>query len=299
MELVVRQISGLGNQLFQYAAGRYYARQYGASLRLALDPPEKAFSYGIPRPFLLSHFRITAPASPETALEEFYLTPRRKLGYASALVRSVLGLAIRRETLSERHTFIPDLGVSGHLRRLYIFGYWQTYRIPEAIEEDLRAEFAFREPPTGKNAELLQQIRAAQSAVSLHIRRGDYASAAEGNRVLPMSYYEEAIASLRRELAEPTFFIFSDDPEFARANLPQDLDTVFVTHNDDITSFEDLRLMSHCSHHIIANSSFSWWGAWLNPDKDKIVFAPRQWMMTPTSFFPELNPPSWRLLDVV
>ncbi len=129
------------------------------------------------------------------------------------------------------------------------------------------------------------------------MRRGDYTLAIEGNRTLPLDFYIRAIAHMRERLRNPVFFIFSDDIAFARANLPADLPAFFVDHNDDQTSHEDLRLMSACHHHIIANSSFSWWGAWLNPRPDKIVLAPRYWMLTPDSYFPELLPPTWIIVD--
>ena len=115
---------------------------------------------------------------------------------------------------------------------------------------------------------------------------------------LPMRYYVEAMERMRGLLGRPTFWVFSDDPEFARRELGSFGDVVVVDHNS-AAAHEDLWLMSRCHHHIIANSSFSWWGAWLNPRSAKHVTAPRQWMMTPGSYFPELMPPAWELLDVL
>jgi hypothetical protein len=169
----------------------------------------------------------------------------------------------------------------------------------QAVEGKLRKELSFRKPPIGHNAEMIDTVLAAEQSVSLHIRRGDYTSAAEGNIALPMDYYERAITAMRERLPKAKFFVFSDDMAFARANLPQGFPAVFVDHNDDYTSHEDLRLMSNCRHHIIANSSFSWWGAWLNPHEDKMVIAPRQWLLKPDSVFPELTPPGWQLFDVI
>jgi hypothetical protein len=143
----------------------------------------------------------------------------------------------------------------------------------------------------------MEQIAACRNPVSLHVRRGDYTLAAEGKIALPLSYYASAIAYCQARLEDPTFFVFSDDMEFARANLPGNPRAVFVDHNDDASSHEDLRLMSACRHHIIANSSFSWWGAWLNPRADKIVYAPKYWLLNRDSYFPDLFPASWLLDD--
>jgi hypothetical protein len=298
MRVIVRQISGLGNQLFQYAAGIYYARHYGGQLSVVLEPAKQRFSNGAPRPVLLSHFNISAPVYDAGWTDNLYLTERRKLQPMARVARSLSRVHVLRETLAQRYALLSPPVLPDDLRALYLVGYWQTYRIAAAVEDQVRREFAFREPAAGRNAEVLARIAATSQPVSLHIRRGDYTLAVEGNLALPMTYYQDAIRAMREKLANPTFFVFSDDPGFARANLPHDLPAVYIDHNDDYTSFEDLRLMSGCHHHILANSSFSWWGAWLNTRRDKTVFAPRQWLRLPGSSYPELTPPEWRLFDV-
>jgi len=299
MDIVVHQISGLGNQLFQYAAGRYYARRYGAGLRMVTDPAKRAFSHGSPRPFLLGHFCIQSPVREIRFWEwKILLSSRQQLAPVRALMRRASQSQVFRETPAQRYSFLEDLSVQSGTRTLYLAGYWQTYKIADALGPRLRTELAFRQPPEGRNLEMLGRIREAKNAVSLHVRRGDYTLAAEGNIALPMEYYERAITRAKERVDEPTFFVFSDDMEFARANLPAGLKTVFVDHNDHWTAHEDLRLMSSCRHHILANSTFSWWGAWLNPNEDKVVMAPRQWHLRAESYYPELMPPAWELLDV-
>ena len=129
------------------------------------------------------------------------------------------------------------------------------------------------------------------------MRRGDYTLAAEHNVALPLDYYLRAIDFIRARFEDPFFFIFSDDIEFARQNLPAGIRRVFVEGNDDASSQEDQRLMAACQHHIIANSSFSWWGAWLNPSSSKTVIAPRNWLGRPGSYYPGLLPPDWTIID--
>lgn len=298
MEVVVRQISGLGNQLFQYAAGRYYAAQHNASMRVAIDPPEKAFSYGAPRPFLLSHFAIRAPYAPLTRAELQLIHSGKRHRALTALPRFAIRMQVVEETPDQRHTFVEALPLQAHTRKVYLVGYWQTYKTVEAQAATLRDEFTLQTELSPQSASLLDRVSHEPQSVSLHIRRGDYTLAAEGNRVLPMKYYMEAMERMRGLFPKAVFFVFSDDMEFARRELHGLQDVAFVDHNTAVAAHEDLWLMSRCHHHILANSSFSWWGAWLNPRSAKHVIAPKQWMMTPGSYYPELMPPAWELLDV-
>ncbi len=304
MRIVVRQLSGLGNQLFQYAAGRYYASRYAASLRIAMDAPSNAHSHGFPRPFLLSAFAITAPFGPYTTFDRLILNGRPALCPIIDPLRRTLRIQSFAEVFDQRHAFLPDLPLTPNLRTLYLSGYWQSWQPAAAVQDQLRTELQLRQPATGRNLETLNRIAATPTPVSLHIRRGDYTLAAEGNIALPLDFYTAAIALLRERLPDAHFFIFSDDIPFARANLPRTLPATFVDHNDSFTAHEDLRLMSACRHHILANSSFSWWGAWLGahltaPDhrqSQRLVIAPRHWTGGPDATFPGLFPPDWTLL---
>lgn len=300
MRIVVKQVSGLGNQLFQYAAGRYYAERYSADLRMVFESGSAAVSHGTyPRPLLLSHFSLTAPLEPMTQIDRVILSNRPGVKAISSSLKRMLGIEVYIPAFAHRYSFVPSLPLTPATKTVYMLGYWQSYRMVDEVADSLRREFMFSQPAEGKNLDAMRQIQATPDAVSLHIRRGDYTLAAEGNIALPMSYYRRAMAHVEERLARPTYFVFSDDIPFARQNLPGGARTVFVEHNDDYSSHEDLRLMSSCRHHIIANSSFSWWGAWLNDWPDKQVIAPRHWHLTTDSFHPELLPPSWTLLDSV
>ncbi len=304
--MIVRQLSGLGNQMFQYAAGRYYARQLKAQIALGFDPPHKTLSHGHPRPFLLSHFAINAPFRELNSYERLLLdvnglvTNSRRLRPARPMVGSLLlrGLRLQfvTETREQLYRFQPDLPFNYRAGTIYLVGYWQVHQIPECMSIDLRREFSFREPPTGENLEMHRRIKNTDNSVAVHIRRGDYTLDAEGNIALPMTYYTSAVTQLRQDLHNPTFFIFSDDIHFARQNLDADVTAVYVDHNDSFAAHEDLRLMSSCRHHIIANSTFSWWGAWLGSSADGVVIAPRKWMVGQRPCYDDLFPPNWRLL---
>lgn len=294
MQLIVRQISGLGNQLFQYAAGRYFSARYGAQLMLALDQTGED-SHGFPRPFLLSNFLIRAGVRKYSSIDRHRVQPGRYLKPIMGLLNRLDGIQTYAQPFEQRYTFLPDIDLDENVHSLYIIGYWQAYRFAASMGEQLQADLTLCEPPRGRNLEVLNRIRATRNSVSLHMRRGDYTLAVEGNIALPIEYYNRAIALFDAILSSPTYFVFSDDIGFAKRNLTFRHEALFIDHNDSSTAHEDLRLMSACENHIIANSTFSWWGAWLNPKSDKLVYAPKYWLLKRNTFFEDLYPPGWIL----
>ncbi|WP_286907471.1 alpha-1,2-fucosyltransferase [Roseovarius sp.] len=178
----------------------------------------------------------------------------------------------------------------------YLHGYWQSpdYFGPDtdALRRDLTLTTALDAP----NAAMAAQIDAAPCPVSFHVRRGDYIAAGAYAACTP-DYYRAAADHLATTLGKPlTCFIFSNDPAWARDNLDLGQDQVIVDLNDEATGHFDMALMARCAHHVIANSTFSWWGAWLNPDPDKQVVAPRNWFATQALHNPDLIPEQWHRL---
>ena len=299
MIVVVSAFGGLGNQLFQYAAGKYYAKRYGAALRIAADPAWSTQSHGYPRPCLLSQFSITAPLAERSVIDRVLLTDKAWLKSAAAPFKRALQIQIFSERIEHRYCFLQDLPLGPEVKTLYLGGYFQTSLLVEEIAEELRRDLTLKDPAQGKNLELLQKIKQTRNPVSLHIRRGDSTLPTEGKVVLPMEYYSHTISSMRERLVDPVFFVFSDAMPLVRESLPRDIEMVLVEHNDDLSAHEDLRLMSSCHHHIIANSTFSWWGAWLNPRPDKMVIAPRRWFLKVENCHDNLFPHDWMIEDVV
>lgn len=294
MEIVVRQCGGLGNQLFQYAAGRYFANKYRAALRIAVERPEKLTSHGQPRPFLLSRFAITATFRQISTVERLLLSISPRIELATRPVRAARSIQVVRETHPQVHIFDPNLRIADRTRTAYLVGMWQCYPPVEEMACDLRAELSLREPAHGQNGELARMIQAVPNPVSLHLRRGDYALE-HPHSVLTMEYYQTAVQQMRDRLGQATFFVFSDESAFAREFAGRNSDCVVVAHNGQESAHEDLRLMSLCRHHIIANSTFSWWGAWLNPRKDKAVVVPRKWVRFNTSEI-QIALPGWAIV---
>lgn len=292
MRVIVRQTGGLGNQMFQYAAGMYYAKKLRADLFISSEAARYAVSGGFMRPFLLSELSITAPVAQRTLLHDLLYRAAR-VAPIHSLLRSTLGVEILNEAPGERYRFVPNPPVHLPARLVVLDGYWQTFRLVDEVCDSLRMEFAFRKPPSGRNLELSRLISQVPNSVSVHIRRGDYLVASCQMVPLQRAYYEDAIRIAAQRLTAPTYFVFSDDARSARQYIPSTVPAIFIEHNDQAHAHEDLRLMSACNHHIIANSTLSWWGAWLNPRLDKIVIAPDRWGTTPGQFYPDLLPPDW------
>ena len=247
---------------------------------------------------MLQHFSITVPMEERSLCDRIMMTDKPWLKAASVPFKNAFRVQVFKEQREHRYSFLRDLPLQQGVKTLYLVGYWQSHLLVEEVAVELRVEFTLIEPAQGKTLEVMEQIRRSRNPVSLHVRRGDSTLAVEGRVVLPMEYYSDAISAFTKRLVDPTFFVFSDDIPFVKDNLPRDIRVVFVEHNEPSAAHEDLRLMSSCHHHIIANSTFSWWGAWLNPRVDKMVVAPRHWYISADNHYRNLLPPDWMLGDV-
>ncbi len=266
---------GLGNQLFQYARGFSLSRERGVPFAVDVYSPigcgERHFE-------IQAFFEISAAPAQRQQLRSqclFFRLPapvQRRLRWNKRMMN-----VFRRHILTEPgFAHCPD---PAPLRsNLYLLGYWQSPRYFATAEADLRNEFKFKRPLSSEGSRLREKIEQSNS-VSLHVRRGDYLSkgANELHGVCELDYYGSAISYLQSHLGTCEFFVFSDDIEWARQNLKFPSKAHFVSHTTGSTADEDLRLMSLCKHSVIANSTFSWWGAWLNANKERIVIAPKLW----------------------
>jgi hypothetical protein len=285
--IIVRLMGGLGNQLFQYACGRALALRTGHEL--VLDPSLlDTRSPTAPRCFNLGAFNIAARLStPEDTLEKPSWLDR---------VRRRLGLRVTAalNTLHEQGLrFNPGI-FPAQFDRLCLVGYWQTEKYFHDCTDTIRRDLTPRAAP---DPALCAQIDAVNS-VSLHIRRGDYVADAKINSVhgtCALDYYRRAATHIASQTCAPEYFVFTDDPGWARENLKLALPLHFVSDGKR-ANVEELVLMSRCRHHITANSSFSWWGAWLNPRHDKLVCAPRVWFHDPALDASDLVPDTWTRL---
>ncbi len=295
MQIVVKQSSGLGNQLFQYAAGRCLAKRHGASLRIAHELPRMLVSNGHARPVLLQHFAIPVPVRQSSLFDRLVMSERPWLQRIGRLARTAGDIQIVRQS-PQRCMLHQRIQIEARSRTVYLQGFWQDYSMVREVEADLRSELRLVDPLSGRNLEVARRIAAARHPVSLHLRRGDYSTFFGKPMMLPIAYYENAIRHILDQGLQSTFFVFSDDVAYAKDWLRGDPRFVVVDHNNEATAHEDLRLMSLCRQHIIANSTFSWWGAWLNPRRDKQVVAPARWLGFDTTTI-AIACPEWTLLD--
>ena len=289
--IVARLMGGLGNQLFQYAAGLSLAIHHQQGLKLDrsfLDEVQDDPNF-TQRVYELDCFGINGPfASPREVAR--FIKPRSFIPKVSFKIKQLID---KQEYKQEKsHAFDPAF-FSGN-SSVYLDGYWQSEHYFKAIATELRSHLTFKAPLSSGNQSLANRIKEV-NAVSLHVRRGDYVTNAHTNThhgTCDLSYYEAAIAHIHTLVENPVFFVFSDDPQWAEKNLKLQGAT-FIQHNTGKNSYIDMQLMSYCQHHIIANSSFSWWGAWLNPSIHKAVIAPQKWFNAAHLATHDLIPETW------
>ncbi|OZB32549.1 MAG: alpha-1,2-fucosyltransferase, partial [Ferrovum sp. 34-44-207] len=295
--IITRLIGGLGNQIFQYAVGRAVAARTNTPLLLDAS--------GFPgyelRRYELDGFNVRAELVSAaqlarvgvTASAPHSLLERIKLRFFS---QSTQKLPLREPILREA-SFTYDTRIEYVQAPIYLDGYWQSERYFSAIRMQLLQELTLKNEWGVGNEDMFAQIQAAGlGAVSLHVRRGDYVTnshTATYHGVCSLDYYRAAVAYIAERVAAPHFFIFSDDHDWVSTNLQTGFPTTFVSVNSADHGIYDMMLMKTCRHHVIANSSFSWWGAWLNPYQDKIVVAPQRWFSGASHDISDLIPASW------
>jgi hypothetical protein len=292
--MVISQIiGGLGNQMFQFAAGRALASFHGARHKLDISAYVNASMH---QGFELDKV-FHASVDTTTSLDLKALLGwqagtgvRRWLGRAAlAPLRSP---ALIIEPYFQYQDLRPIAGADA-----YLSGYWQSEKYFSMAAADIRRQFRFKPTPSAENEQWLGAI-ATTNSVRVHVRRGDFVSSKKNmayHGACSTDYYAAAILHMVERVANPTFFVFSDDLAWVKSNIPVAAACRYIGHNSGAASFNDMRLMSQCKHNIIANSSFSWWGAWLNEHPQKIVIAPARWFAHKANT-QDLIPPSWVVL---
>ncbi|MFA5393584.1 MAG: alpha-1,2-fucosyltransferase [Candidatus Ratteibacteria bacterium] len=272
--IIVRLKGGLGNQLFQYAVGRHLAEIHKSVLKIDIS----LFKTYKPHPYSLRPFNIREIIA---SSDEVLSLTAQKWGIVKRAARRLLR---RPSKLSKTHIQEKQFHFDPEILNLpdgvYLDGYWQSEKYFAGISDIIRREFTIKIKPDAENERTMAFISNV-NAVSLHVRRANYvseASAAGRHGTCSIAYYQQAVEIIAQKVSSPHFFVFSDDISWAKENITLRYPTVFISHNSPANKdFEDLRLMAKCSHHITANSTFSWWGAWLNKKPDKIVIVPKKW----------------------
>lgn len=285
--IVMNLKGGLGNQLFQYALGRHLANIHNTTLALDVS----SFESDPLRNYRLDSFNISAT-----------VLPPKSNSFAKRIVNKFLSernpihrlfhkeLPLVRENGFE---FQPNILQSPD--NVFLDGYWQSEQYFKSIANIIRQDLTLAEPlPADLNA-LEEQIRSSNS-IAVHVRRGDYANnpvTTAYHGLYPMDWYIKAAREMEKSLHDVHYFVFSDDYDWVINNLKLEAPCTFIKPSPDGKEAQDLYLMSCCKHNITANSSYSWWAAWLNANPNKKVIAPAVWFMGADSNTKDLIPANW------
>ncbi|WP_337933061.1 alpha-1,2-fucosyltransferase [Hallella sp.] len=272
---IVQIIGGLGNQMFQYSLALALRRRYGNEVAV-----DTCFFRGYP---LHNHYEIdkifhaTLPVASKREVRNAF---RLLVGHYNLSRIYKHCLPCKKTEYREKQATAFNPNVLEDQRATYYDGYWQDHRYLIDVKDDILREFVWRQPLTGKNAELFQQL-ASGNSVSIHYRGGDYVNHPTFGGICDVDYYKRAIAQIAPCMRPGTLVaIFSNDIATCKEHLCpllKDCQVVFVDWNQGADSHLDMRLMTACQTNIVANSSFSWWGAFLNQRKDHVVVAPKRW----------------------
>jgi len=288
--IISNVIGGLGNQMFQYAIGRALSLRRHTQLKLDIS----GFSQDPQRKYDLHLYNIQAEIATLQEVEKLKGKLNQGLGEKIVKIFSAKSPAISASYLKEKDMgFHPEILEAPD--NVYLEGYWQSEKYFSDIAATIRKDFSMKTAPNIDNQKVLDQIHAT-TAISLHVRRGDYVSNTTANAfhgTTTLDYYKMAIDKLNNLIPGGTIFVFSDDQTWVKENLKFTLPTIFVDCNDTDHAQDDLRLMASCQHHILANSTFSWWGAWLAEHPKQIVIAPKQWFKNPNISSKDLIPSRW------
>lgn len=268
-EVIVQLDGGLGNQLFQYAFARHLAILNNAKLLLDSTTCYSYDSLGTGRAFMLRAFSIDTKCAIQQDLDwanNLRIWQRLKIVPRWIHLRENTFNKFQEDTLKE------------YKRNLYVVGHWQNENYFKAIAPLLKKEFTVKKEFSDQYANDILKL----NSVAIHVRRGDYINTSEYSAqycdLFAKGYYKNAVEAIKQKMLNSVFFIFSDDIEWCKNNMPfLNNEAYFIEHTEG--SVHDFYLMSLCKSQIIANSTFSWWAAWLNSNPDKIVVCPSKWFL--------------------
>jgi hypothetical protein len=269
--IIVRLMGGLGNQMFQYALGKRLAVERKEALLLDLgwfENQEKRY-------YELNQFNIKAEIATNADFDKFQIFSHNR--YTKKIrnhIERYLPYYLRSEFFEQKDGYFDPhvLKVKGNK----IFsGYWQSEKYFKSIENEIKDNFSLKQNLSEEVSSLCKGIEQKNNSISIHIRRGDYINESTGHCNCSIDYYQRAIEFIKININSPILYFFSDDISWVKRNITFEYQSIYIETNHK--SSIDLFLMSKCHHHIIANSSYSWWGAWLGDTKDSITIAPNIW----------------------
>jgi len=270
--VIINLTGGLGNQMFQYAFGKAIATEHGTDLKFHFTNA----LFNTQRDFELDVFNISVSRARTSDLHKLGVVQNRLVNRLLYLFDERFKLQFNKHIVTQKYPYNYNSNYLSIKNDSYIQGYWADERYFKKIENTIRNEFTLKKKLDDNNKKILKQIQAFNS-VSLHVRRTDYVTN-KNNLVqfIGLDYYLESIKKIKQVVSDPVFYVFSDDISWCRENLQPHLkNAYFMDHNIGKEAYKDMKLMSACKHNIIANSTFSWWGSWLNQNQNKIIIKPR------------------------
>lgn len=293
--IITRLIGGLGNQMFQYASGQALASKLDCDVKVDISDLVKYKlhnGYELKKVFE-SNFQIASEDDKDAVLGFC-----NNFIFKKIISTNIIKLPFRGYAAEPHFHYWKD--IQDLQKNVYLDGYWQSEKYFSSIKSKLRKKFTFKRIIDSHNLHLINNIKKT-NAVSIHIRRGDYLSNSKANSffgVCPLSYYHNAVNFMSSNVNDPTFYIFSDDISWAKKNFKIDKPHYFLDHNSGKRNWVDMNLMSLCNHNVIANSSFSWWGAWLNSNPNKIVLYPSKLFNNINIDSSDYCPASWKSIKI-
>ena len=283
--IIARINGGLGNQLFQYATARAISIKLDRKLLLDIDWYRNIHAFEnhadpnatTLRDFLLNHYNIQSPV-----INKIHLNWIRRLEIRSRnsnFFKFLLNGPLNNFSYTKINQNSFSLESIQKHPHIYLTGYWQNNDIIEEYKNLLYNDLILKHPLSVNIQDHLNSINAT-NAVAIHVRRGDYISNPKSRKVhasCSNNYYYDSIDYIQNKQTNLHYFIFSDDMTWVKNNLDFTTNTTFINNNDP--EYEHLFLMSQCKHQITANSTFSWWAAWLNTNPDKIIITPKHWYL--------------------
>ena len=286
--IIVKLMGGLGNQMFQYAAGRRLARANNTDLKLDVSWFSEASAVAASREYALQVFSAVqniASMDDKTRLKN---SLKNKLSvFLKRYLHIMSPLCLQTHIHEKQFHFDPDiLHLCGEF---YIEGYWQTEKYFKDISGFLISSFRFPPFKDDENKKFADKILNAQNAVFIQVRRGDYLAIADTDKIMcSVEYYKKGAEYIAQRVENPQFFVFSaEDPDWAikNLNIGFPFEIIGAENTGKEKYYENMHLMSLCRHAVLANSSYSWWGAWLNQNSNKIIVAPDPWFSTDSDIY--------------
>lgn len=297
--IVSKIFQGLGNQFFQYAYGFARAKDLNTELKIDISYFDKhatvtQFGQTYTRDFGLNRFNIKAKQASDAEINAI-LHPKGDTLAQKIQNRYRLHLAPSHHKFYVKETelhFLPNL--LNLKDNTYVEGYFTDERYFKPYRNELIDQFSLRNPPSKQNQEILHHMGRSES-VCISIRRTNFLNNPL-HGTCGEDYYHNAMDLMASYIKNPLFFVFSDDNDWINAHFKTSHKTVYIQHNYP-DFYEDFRLMAGCKHHIIPNSTFPWWAAWLSNHPDKIVIAPKHWLKDTEINFSGYLPAEWEKLE--